>query len=230
MKKAQELTDRIWSNIESTLVERMTELRTKRVATERFVALTKRQKILDDLLSAYRFQRAVEDVIPRLADICEMHAFKTILWDTPIDVEVTECTFQPAMKQLPQLIDKWRDEKDAELLNLMDPTFTLENDRRKLDLATTLFGCTRGCRNAIVYPRILFHQCATDYDNTSSQYAELDETVRLIWQLSNCQPALRSGYMHRFRLTDGQAKSKFGVQILLFRRAGSFIHGLEDCG
>lgn len=118
MKKAQELTDRIWSNIESTLVEIMTELRTKRVATERFVALTKRQKILDDLLRAYRFQRAVEDVIPRLADVCEMHAFKTILWDTPTDVEVTECTFQPAMEQLPQLIDKWRDEKDAELLNL----------------------------------------------------------------------------------------------------------------
>lgn len=186
MKKAQELTDRIWSNIESTLTEIMTALHTKRLQRERFTILTQRHKIVSELVKAYRLNRLVGDVTPSLADVCEMHEFKTIIWDTPLDVEVDERTFQPAMEQLPRLIDKWRDEKDAELLHMIDPSFSLDKDRSKLNLATTLFGCTGNCRYGIAYPRILFHLCTTDYSFTTL-YAALDNMLDRIWRSSGCQ-------------------------------------------
>lgn len=158
MKKPQPLTERIWNNIKSPLFEVMEEIKGERLQRERQAILTRRQKIVADLLMAYRLTRPITDIIPGPADMYEMHEFKTIIEDTPFDEEVTERTFEQLMTKLPSFIDKWRDEKDAELLHIMDASYTLENDRSKLDLATAVFKCYF-CPPFISYPRILFHFC-----------------------------------------------------------------------
>lgn len=158
--KPQELTDRVWKNIESTIIDLMFELRDQRLAKECLAILAARCKVVGSLLELYKLGRPATDIIPNFADVCEMPEFWTIIRDTPLDILVTERTFQSAMEQLPQLVDKWRDEKDAELLRFIDPSASLEEDRGKLDLAITVFDC-KECGNIITYPRILVHRCMT---------------------------------------------------------------------
>lgn len=148
---------------------------------ERFQALKDRYMTVADLLKAYALQRPIMDIIPGTADVCEMHPFKTVIWDTPMDVAVTEVAFESAMEQLPQLITQWRDEKDTELLHILDPSFELAKDRGQLDLVTSQFDC-QACRHVIAYPRILIHKCMTAYTYSYRGRADLDETLERIWR------------------------------------------------
>lgn len=185
VRKPQELTDRIWSNIKPTLIPILLELREKRLDRERMQTLKARYLLAANVLKTYTLQRPITDIIPGMADVCEMPPFKTVIWDTPMDVEVTEIAFESAMEQLPQLINRWRDDKDTELLHVLDPSFQLEKDREQLDLVTSQFHCQKCCR-VIAYPRILIHKCMTTYG--PNRYDGLDKTLDRIWNNLSYQP------------------------------------------
>lgn len=70
-----------------------------------------------------------------------MYEVKTIIFNTPLDIEATERTFKPIMARFSSFTEKWRDEKDAELLRILDPSYKLKHDRAKLDLVTSVFKC-----------------------------------------------------------------------------------------
>ena len=178
VRKPQELTDRIWSNIKPTLIPILAELRETRLDKERFQTLRARHLLAANVLKIYALQRPITDIIPGMADVCEMPPFKTVIWDTPTDVAVTEAAFESAMEQLPQLIDQWRNDKDSELLHLLDPSFKLPEDRGQLNLATSRFHCQK-CHHTIAYPRVLIHKCMTVYGY--SRCDGLDKTLDRIW-------------------------------------------------
>jgi hypothetical protein len=153
------------------LIDILVVLKGKRLEAERRATLSKRQNIAFTLLKAYKLERPATDIIPGPADVCEMHEFKTIIEDTPYGVQVTEETFRRAMARLPQLINEWRSAKDAELVHIMNDSVESEhsqsngsdgeNNRKQLELATSLFQC-KICCGTIPYPQILIHACTHD--------------------------------------------------------------------
>jgi hypothetical protein len=181
VRKPQELTDRIWSNIKLPLVEIMKELKEKRLVAERLATLKKRQLLVVSLLKTYTLEQPVTALIPGPADVCNMDDFKAVI-ENPNYVEVTKETFKEAMDRLPQLIDDWRVAKDAELVCILNKQASGSHlkesspvdNRALLELATTSFRC-RICSSTILYPRILVHSCThslrlswRDYDDSHS--------------------------------------------------------------
>lgn len=186
VKKPQELTERVWSNIKEPLIEILEELKEKRQLKERLTMLMNRQNLVAKLLRDYTLERPINDVIPGPADVCDMDEFSAIIKDTPDDVEVSEGTFKPAMYRLPQFIAEWRAAKDAELTRILNKATVPDGqqseklvpelgDRTQLELATTIFRCNC-CNSPISYPRILVHSCMhrlrdvyNDYDHPLSK-------------------------------------------------------------
>lgn len=165
-KKAQELTERIWSHIKDPLIEIMERLKRERLKRNHKWAIERRVKIVSDLIKVYTANKPVDAIIPAMGDICEMPEFKTVILDPEDDVEVIEEDFKDAMERLPQGIEEWRVAKEAELVRFLDPESEpadAEHNRRQLELATTLFNCNRCYQNPISYPRILIHGCLTEY-------------------------------------------------------------------
>jgi hypothetical protein len=171
----------------------MEELKEKRLVAERLATLKKRQHLVRTLLKDYALERPADEVIPGPADVCSMDEFKTIIEDTPEDVEVSEQTFWPAMERLPQLIDEWRAAKDAELVRIINAAASdgsqskesqSESDRAQLELATTIFQCT-SCQRSISYPRILIHSCVHCLRDA---WRRPDDPTSKLWQNLDDEP------------------------------------------
>jgi len=190
VKKPQDLTDRIWSNIKQPLFDILKEIRRERLKVEHHNRLRKRANVVVGLLKAYTLERPVNDIIPGPADICEMDEFKAVIKDTPDDVEVSQDAFEHAMGRLPQLITEWRSAKDAELVRIMkastalapsEPQLTSQpgSDRMQLERATTLFECKQ-CGTTVSYPRILMHHCTHSY---SWHNHDVDDPRSILWEI-----------------------------------------------
>jgi hypothetical protein len=188
VRKPQQLTDRIWSNIRQPLVDILKEIRRERLEMEQFARLRKRANVVVALLGDFASERPVNEVIPGPADVCDMDEFKTVIEDTPDDVEVTQESFKQAMERLPQLITQWRSAKDAELVRILSASVSTppesqlnesqpENNRARLELATTFFLC-KSCSGMISYPRILVHNCTHVY---SWRYREVNDPRNTLW-------------------------------------------------
>ncbi|KIM79606.1 hypothetical protein PILCRDRAFT_549999 [Piloderma croceum F 1598] len=188
VRKPQELTDRIWSNIRQPLFDILKEIRRERLEMEQFARLRKRAKVVVALLEDFALERPINEVIPGPADVCDMDEFKTVIEDTPDDVEVTQESFKQAMERLPHLITQWRSAKDAELVRIMSASASAptesqlnesqpENNRALLELATTFFHC-KSCSGMISYPRILVHSCTHVY---SWRHREVNDPRYTLW-------------------------------------------------
>ena len=188
VRKPQELTDRIWSNIRQPLFDILKKIRRERLEVEQFARLRKRANVVVALLGDYALERPVNEVIPGPADVCDMDEFKTVIEDTPDDVEVTQESFKQAMERLPQLITEWRSAKDAELVRIMSASASTPtesqvkesqpaNNRALLELATTFFHC-KSCSAMMSYPRILVHNCTHVY---SWRHRELNDPRSSLW-------------------------------------------------
>lgn len=193
VKKPQELTERIWTNIKPTLIAIMAELRDKRLKKERAVIIRHRQKIVVGRLKGYSIERPVNEIIPGPVDICNMEDFKAVINDTPVDVEVNNQSFEQAVSRLPLLIDEWRATKDTMLVCIMNKTISPESEayvstpdvnRKQLELATTIFKC-KICINPITYPRILVHNCTHD---NHTFWRDSDDLQYALWRNLNDEP------------------------------------------
>jgi hypothetical protein len=142
----------VWKNIMPKLVDFMEDIKAKRLQRERLAAVNKRCQTMATILNNYLLTRPLTEVIPCIADVCEMKEIKSIIEDTPIEVEVTAKNFTTIVTELPRLIDEWRISKSRELIAMMEAEahalikieetdLAAQVDLSPLELATTWFFC-----------------------------------------------------------------------------------------
>ncbi|KAF4578947.1 hypothetical protein EYR36_000756 [Pleurotus pulmonarius] len=162
-----ELTDRVWNNIQRTLVDLLEDTRAKRRRKQRKILLKARQRLLGELISDHP-SNAPSRIKPGPADICAMPQIRQILVDTPVDVAVNAEHFQETIQGLEELFAQWVTDRSRELLKLLpnqhehDAEAQIDDtDFSSLELATVYFTCTH-CTDPLSYPRILVHNCLTE--------------------------------------------------------------------
>jgi hypothetical protein len=189
------MTLSVWNNIMPKLIEFMEDIKAKRLQRERVAAVNKRRQMMATILNNYLLTRSLTEVIPCIADVCEMKEIKSIIEDTPIDVEVNAKSFANIVPELPRLIDEWRISKSRELITMMEAEapalikteetdLAAHFDLSPLELATTWFFC-RNCDEPIGYPRILAHDHAIAMTPTLRKDGPRDHILGLSCQAWN---------------------------------------------
>ncbi|KAF5372849.1 hypothetical protein D9758_001477 [Tetrapyrgos nigripes] len=158
VKQAAKLTEGAWNKIAPEIIKLAEEERIRRLQDERKTILQDRHTILQTLYDAHIASKGLTEVgYPPFGDVMESAIFDPVLWDTPLDVTVTEEAFSEGFKEIPGFITEWKTKKTRELLKLVqifEPTATT-ND---LGLMTTLFFCQR-CNEFVWYPQVFNHKC-----------------------------------------------------------------------
>ncbi|KAL0947643.1 hypothetical protein HGRIS_013730 [Hohenbuehelia grisea] len=112
--------------------------------------------------------------IPTLSDLYvlkEAEATRSLMEDTPLDVQTITDDFKVFRAALPDLVECWKSHVTQLLLDILisvRPTQagnTTKTDGSVLDLATSAFRCTR-CEAYLSYPRVLVHSCLRDGSTT----------------------------------------------------------------
>jgi hypothetical protein len=177
----------VWNNIRPTLIDFMQVARVNRLKVARIDACKKRTLMVSELLAEYRKTRPYDEIIPKVADVVCMAAFRSTIIDTPIATTVTPESFAEAMGELPRLTQQWRATKERELVVLMNPKNPLNNtsesvedkdNLRRLELATTFFECS--CREPISYPRVLEHFHMSLLKRVADEDNELAEVFQAV--------------------------------------------------
>lgn len=158
----------VWSNIEAAMVEFFEDIKEERLEREKKELITSRRKLLVSVLADYVASRPVGEVTPQAADVYFMANAKTIIEETPVDVEVNASSFTEFLGQLPRLSEEWRQSKNEKLMTLVNKhrghqpgiAEALNLDLTPLELATIYFKCSF-CQEPISHPRILAHKCMT---------------------------------------------------------------------
>ncbi|KAJ6576433.1 hypothetical protein DFH09DRAFT_1451602, partial [Mycena vulgaris] len=163
VKQPRQLTDRIWKNIESSLVELLTGLKKERLEQERRNIVKERRLLAVQVYHKYRDTFPSDVLFPPKVDMIRTEPFRAVIEDTPVHPEekVTEESFAAALLHVPQFSDDWRRSKDKELLQIMKKT-SPQSVEADLQLASTFFACSDyGTSEPIGYPRILFTAAPT---------------------------------------------------------------------
>ncbi|KAJ7170688.1 hypothetical protein C8R43DRAFT_60482 [Mycena crocata] len=168
VKQPKELTDRIWKNIESPLVEFLTDLKKARLEIEHSKILRERRNLAARVYRAFRDTFPPDTVFPPDVDVIRTEPFRVVIEETSIHPEekVTDESFTAAIASVPQTSVEWKERKDQELVQIMRQSVpaAVETD---LNLATTFFMCSTsngwGAGEAIGYPRILVHSATTSW-------------------------------------------------------------------
>lgn len=164
------------------MVKFMEGVREQRKQTEFSKALVNRAKILNELVRNYA-RKDVAKPMPNVADLYFRSSHFQDVLDTPLDDDdvdsVTAESFAGAMRHLPKLVKKWEKRNYRFLLTLLPPLDSsagampnaegggkgLAEDLSRLELATSLFACTR-CQTfnrktqVLTAVNALAHQCS----------------------------------------------------------------------
>ncbi|KAK7044106.1 hypothetical protein VNI00_007823 [Paramarasmius palmivorus] len=160
VKQPKLLTERIWKNIEATLIEFMDELRTIRIDKERKKISRERFKLLDELLRTAEVTLPSTMVMPLDIDVAFWEPFRSVIEDLPLEAGADISLYEEATMVLPQFIEDWNRQRTEESLRALRehrPDATAED----LYTATSLFRCkNQHCPSAIyLYPGIISHHC-----------------------------------------------------------------------
>ncbi|KAJ6619755.1 hypothetical protein B0H10DRAFT_2024791 [Mycena sp. CBHHK59/15] len=184
VRQPKELTDRVWRNIETPLVEFLTELKKTRLEQERTKIIRDRRSLAVSAYLEYQDTLTPATLFPAKMDVICTEAFRSVIEDPPTHPEekVTEESFAAAILQLPRFSSEWKQRKDEELLHIMKQAIpgSVADD---LHLAATFFSCSSGydLGETVGYPRILAHWAASSrrYEN------DTDERMQTIRQCVN---------------------------------------------
>ncbi|RDB19004.1 hypothetical protein Hypma_014301 [Hypsizygus marmoreus] len=162
VKQPKDLTERIWNNIKKPLIEFMEKKKAERLEKLREIIIKRRGVVLSEVIAEYASHQQDTIRVPGLGDVASLEKFRTIIESTPLDEIVTPAHFSAAMDDFADFAKTWLDEKDAELVAMMEqvPMIGSKASREMLGLATTCFQCTN-CRQVLDYPRVLVHNCAS---------------------------------------------------------------------
>ncbi|KAF8988735.1 hypothetical protein BDQ17DRAFT_1480692 [Cyathus striatus] len=175
------LTDRIWNNIQPTLIKFLEDTQKQRIERQEEGMLKQCCPLLKKLRMAYARAVPPNSKIPPTSDLNDYKPFRDIIEKTPSDQEVKLEDFNDAMEGLAEFVVRWRESKDRELLRIMGIKFTEDKpDYSPLHLATAVFKCTEDMFRApinircatVYYPQVLTHSCVAVYSR------DLDENLR----------------------------------------------------
>ncbi|KAJ6494827.1 hypothetical protein C8R47DRAFT_1012074 [Mycena vitilis] len=162
VKQPKELTNRIWKNIETPLVEFLTTLKQQRLQAAHVRIIKERRQLAAQVYSKFWETFPADTVFPAKVDMIRTEPFRKVIEDTSIHPEekVKAESFDAAISQVQDFSVSWRKSKDQELVEIMKTSLpdAVEAD---LYLASTFFVCSRMNSEPIGYPRILVHSSAT---------------------------------------------------------------------
>ncbi|KIK59137.1 hypothetical protein GYMLUDRAFT_44893 [Collybiopsis luxurians FD-317 M1] len=174
VRQPKKLTDYGWNSIKTELVEWLKKQKEDRLERYRRSTLERRYNLLDVEYLQAMSRHDLRDPFPGKGDIFTSEYFEGLIWDTPLDEEVTaESMKSKLLSHLPLIIDKWRPAKIEKLVQIMQksrPGAAVSD----LHLATTVFECTEcSPRTLMYYPQMFYHSCCFNNPEThSSRMAE----------------------------------------------------------
>ncbi|KAJ7756437.1 hypothetical protein DFH07DRAFT_959085 [Mycena maculata] len=176
VRQPKELTDRIWKNIKTPLIEFLTEKKKERLELQHHRTMRERHLLAGSAYGNWLKTFPPDAIFPPKIEVVTAEPFRAIIEITPIEEKLTEQSFAGALSQVPAFSDDWKRRKDEELLEIMEEHVpnSVEAD---LHLATTFFMCS-GSPEPVGYPRILVHSRASSY-KYNDRPGGIDPTIKL---------------------------------------------------
>ncbi|KAL1677733.1 hypothetical protein EV122DRAFT_213488 [Schizophyllum commune] len=160
--KTQPLTDEEWESIHGPLLKLLPELRDKRLAQERHIALrerygTLRQVYEDRIRGKSQLERCF---MPGAGDLADLKEVTDIIEGTPVDQKLTKADLNSVIDTIPQAHwDAWNAAREASLIDLLNhaeapPLHKRPATAADFQLATTVFTYESYSRH-LPYPEVL---------------------------------------------------------------------------
>ncbi|KIK59162.1 hypothetical protein GYMLUDRAFT_245584 [Collybiopsis luxurians FD-317 M1] len=169
VRQPKKLTDYDWNSIKTDLVEWLMERKGKRLERHRLNTLDRRYQLLGAIFEQTKYGHDLRHAVPATADIFMFKYFEDLIWDTPLDEEITALSMKPKFfEHFPSLLNQWRHAKIRELILIMResrPGAAVSD----LQLATTVFECTKCTPSTLMhYPQMFHHSCCFENPETNS--------------------------------------------------------------
>ncbi|KAL1727688.1 hypothetical protein EV714DRAFT_216738 [Schizophyllum commune] len=160
--KTQPLTDEEWESIRAPLLKLLPELRDKRLAQERHIALrerygTLRQVYEDRIRGKSQLERCF---MPGAGDLADLKEVTDMIEGTPVDQKLTKADLNSVIDTIPQAHwDAWNAAREASLIDLLNhaeapPLHKRPATAADFQLATTVFTYNSYSRH-FPYPEVL---------------------------------------------------------------------------
>ena len=156
----------------------MENRKTKRLRKERDTLLAERLPILRKIYKTCVETYPINSIIPNASDVFLNPIVQSLLIHPPTikdkDLETLGTFF-------PNIVLYWRTITEKKLLNMISPGQDISASSL-LELATTIFSC-RFCHNeALTYPQVLIHRCASHSQGTPTT----DEDLPVLRRFLDC--------------------------------------------
>ncbi|KAJ6503280.1 hypothetical protein C8R47DRAFT_196517 [Mycena vitilis] len=104
--RAQRLTERVWKNIQATLVAVVEQSRQKRLAR---LGFSERSKPIVRLFQQYKNSHLpYAEIMPGPIELCRLKKVKVILDSPPVDGKIDETTFSAVVPLFNDFVNRWR--------------------------------------------------------------------------------------------------------------------------
>ncbi|KAH8831659.1 hypothetical protein DL96DRAFT_842722 [Flagelloscypha sp. PMI_526] len=178
-KKPQALTNRIWTNISTELLEFMQNARKDRIAREIRDTIVARSRILHSSRDAFLLTQPSGTLIPRGPDLALMPPFRKIMMKDLESLDLPEDSFNNVWNEALPLIAKWQHTALQRAL-ATSPSFNTEED---LSPAIVKWDCSV-CNRILSYPPVLVHKCTSpavfNGDDMFSFYLNLSQEKQIL--------------------------------------------------
>ena len=138
----------------------MERRKVSRLRQERDTLLAKRLPILRKVYNTCVETYPVNSIIPRVADVFLDPVIQDLFNRLPLSTNFTEKDLETVGALFPDVVLRWRNKTEEKLLTMMTPSQDICASSI-LQLATTIFSCQFCHNEALTYPRVLIHRCAT---------------------------------------------------------------------
>ncbi|RXW20537.1 hypothetical protein EST38_g5336 [Candolleomyces aberdarensis] len=194
-KGVKPLTDREWERIKPDLIAELEKERRETKIADRMSLLRQRTALLHSVHKYYVSQnRSTTSVSPPYWEVAKIEPFRTMIYDTPSDTNLTLADFLAHVDELPKIFESWREKTTNFLLGLIPregsgkakkganvkgkgkEKETVPTDTAMLDLAITLFACKR-CKAILPYHQAISHSCFTLSKNIPDKNPTLEQSA-----------------------------------------------------
>jgi len=166
-KRAGELTERVWRNAQTQLVEFMEHAKAERIRSTRINVLQVRFALLIDLWYEYREEHPLGN-LPPVRTFALIPEVREII-EAPNEVKDAAELFKALIPSIPDLIDRWRKTTMSQIEHHVQETLQLPETPSTSPLAITSFYHCRHCLKVISGLRVLSHSCSSHTpDNAAS--------------------------------------------------------------
>ncbi|KAG6836932.1 hypothetical protein H0H93_001094 [Arthromyces matolae] len=198
VRKPGDLTERVWANIKSSLLDFMVEVELKLREQQLLEEITRRRRLFAKYISDHCPPR--HSVFMPIAELCQTAPIKSIIETSPAEEALTYGDFPPPHVFF-MLSNLWQQRRRLELVQIMRKCALVPRtaDVDHLNLATTFFSCDGpGHREPLGQQNVLVHPAAfsrrPDREYGSSFVARLfDDLQQEFWNYGGDRIAFHEG-------------------------------------